>query len=81
MMRELIDRWLRQRAPGDDSAPLRPAAAGATADVCLIVEGCYPYVQGGVAGWIDWLMRSQPHLTFAVVALWPRPTEIGRAHV
>jgi glycosyltransferase involved in cell wall biosynthesis len=44
------------------------------ADVCLIVEGCYPYVQGGVAGWIDWLMTSQPQLTFAVVSLWPRPT-------
>lgn len=45
------------------------------ADVCLIVEGCYPYVQGGVAGWIDWLMKSQPDLTFAVVSLWPRPTD------
>lgn len=44
------------------------------ADVCLIVEGCYPYVQGGVAGWIDWLMRSQPHLKFSIVALWPRPS-------
>ncbi len=45
----------------------------AEADVCLIVEGCYPYVQGGVAAWIDWLMRSCPHLTFSIVALWPRP--------
>ncbi|MCB1505066.1 MAG: GT4 family glycosyltransferase PelF [Hyphomicrobiaceae bacterium] len=44
------------------------------ADVCLIVEGCYPYVQGGVAAWIDWLMRSCPELTFSIVALWPRPT-------
>lgn len=51
----------------------RPAPAEATADVCLIVEGCYPYVQGGVAAWIDWLMRAQPQLTFSVVALWPRP--------
>lgn len=75
MMRSLIDRWRGERATRDGSTPLRPAATGATADVCLIVEGCYPYVQGGVAGWIDWLMRSQPHLTFAVVALWPRPTE------
>ena len=75
MMRGVIDRWLAKRPAGDDSALPRPTAAVATADVCLIVEGCYPYVQGGVAGWIDWLMRSQPHLTFAVVALWPRPTE------
>lgn len=47
--------------------------SAASADVCLIVEGCYPYVPGGVSAWIDWLMRSQPETTFAVVSLWPRP--------
>lgn len=44
------------------------------ADVCLIVEGCYPYVPGGVSGWIDWLIRTQPQLSFSVVSLWPSPT-------
>lgn len=39
------------------------------ADVCLIAEGCYPYVAGGVSTWVDWLIRSQPHLTFSVVAI------------
>ncbi len=39
------------------------------ADVCLIVEGCYPYVSGGVSTWLDWLMRSQPQTRFAVVAV------------
>ena len=43
------------------------------ADVCLIVEGCYPYVPGGVSAWIDWLMRSLPETSFTIVALWPRP--------
>ena len=43
-------------------------------DVCLIVEGCYPYVPGGVSGWIDWLIRSQPATSFQVVVLWPKPT-------
>lgn len=58
-------------ATGENAAQqARPGKA----DVCLIVEGCYPYVQGGVAGWIDWLVRACPHLTFAIVALWPRPT-------
>ena len=42
-------------------------------DVCILVEGCYPYVPGGVSSWIDWLMKSQPDLTFSVVSLWPRP--------
>ena len=44
-----------------------------TVDVCLIVEGCYPYVPGGVSSWLDWLMRSQPEARFSIVSLWPRP--------
>ena len=44
-----------------------------TTDVCLIVEGCYPFVPGGVSSWIDWLIRTQPELTFSVVSLWPEP--------
>ncbi len=43
-------------------------------DVCIIVEGCYPYIPGGVSGWIDWLIRSQTGTSFSVVALWPKPT-------
>ncbi len=41
------------------------------ADVCLIAEGCYPYISGGVANWIDWLIRSHPTLQFSVVAILP----------
>lgn len=44
------------------------------ADICLIAEGCYPYVPGGVSTWIDWLMRSMPELRFAVVALLATPS-------
>lgn len=44
-------------------------------DVCIIVEGCYPYIPGGVSAWIDWLMKTQPDLRFSVVALWPRPVK------
>ena len=39
------------------------------ADVCLIVEGGYPYVVGGVASWSDALMRASPQLTFHVLAI------------
>ncbi len=46
-------------------------APRAEADVCLIVEGCYPFVSGGVSTWLDWLMRTQPSLTFHVVAIVP----------
>lgn len=47
-------------------------------DVCLVVEGCYPFVAGGVSAWLDWLMRSQADLTFGVVAITAdeRPQEV-----
>lgn len=38
-------------------------------DVCLIVEGGYPYMVGGVASWADALMRASPQLTFHVIAI------------
>lgn len=51
-----------------------PLAKSGEADICLIVEGCYPFVPGGVSAWIDWLIRTQPDKSYSVVALWPRPT-------
>ena len=48
-------------------APLLHAPGDA--DICLVVEGCYPYVSGGVANWVDWLLRSLPDRSFAVVAI------------
>lgn len=41
-------------------------------DVCMIVEGAYPYVAGGLSTWIDSLIRRQPSLTFTVVSLLPK---------
>jgi len=57
-----------------DLTPIRPDEDRET-DVCIIVEGCYPFISGGVSGWIDWLIRTQPQTSFSVVALWPRPTD------
>ncbi len=54
---------------------LAPYRSEGETDVCLLVEGCYPFVPGGVSSWIDWLMRQQPQTTFSVVSLWPRPTD------
>ena len=39
------------------------------ADVCLIVEGGYPYVLGGVASWMEALIRASPTLKFHVIAI------------
>ncbi len=53
--------WL-QPSPVSDNEPGIP-------DICLIVEGCYPYVPGGVSSWLDWLMRTRPDLSFSVIAI------------
>lgn len=42
-----------------------------TADVCLILEGTYPYVSGGVSSWTHELIKAQKHLTFHIIALLP----------
>ena len=39
------------------------------ADVCLILEGTYPYVSGGVSTWAHDLIISQPQLTFSLVCI------------
>lgn len=41
------------------------------ADICLIVEGAYPYVVGGVSGWLQDLIASLPDIRFAIVAIKP----------
>ena len=37
--------------------------------VCLIAEGCYPYVVGGVSSWVHSLIGQFPNLEFAVTAI------------
>jgi glycosyltransferase involved in cell wall biosynthesis len=39
------------------------------ADVCLILEGAYPYVSGGVSGWTQALIQAAPHLRFHLVSI------------
>jgi polysaccharide biosynthesis protein PelF len=38
-------------------------------DVCLIAEGSYPHVSGGVSTWADWLMRTQTARSYSVVSV------------
>lgn len=37
--------------------------------VCIVAEGCYPYVVGGVSGWINSLICSFPNLEFIILAI------------
>lgn len=41
-------------------------------DVCLILEGTYPYMVGGVSAWTHELIGRQDHLSFHLVSLMPR---------
>ncbi len=41
------------------------------ADVCLVLEGTYPYVGGGVSTWVHDLIRFQPDVSFHLVCLTP----------
>jgi glycosyltransferase involved in cell wall biosynthesis len=43
------------------------------ADVCLVLEGSYPYVKGGVSTWVHDLIRGLPDLRFALVHVGPEP--------
>jgi len=47
-------------------------------DICLILEGTYPYVSGGVSSWVHELITEQSHLTFCLVCLMPPNAE--KAH-
>ncbi len=49
------------------------------ADVCLLLEGTYPYVRGGVATWTHELIRGLPELRFAVAFIGDRPGGHGPA--
>jgi glycosyltransferase involved in cell wall biosynthesis len=42
---------------------------GQKADICLILEGAYPFIAGGVSSWAHDLIKAQPQLTFHLVAL------------
>jgi len=44
-------------------------------DICLILEGTYPYRTGGVATWTDRLLRGLPDYSFSVAHLYygPKP--------
>jgi glycosyltransferase involved in cell wall biosynthesis len=44
-------------------------------DVCLLSEGSYPYLKGGVSMWMHELMLMHPHLTFHVVSIIPENME------
>ena len=41
------------------------------ADVCLVLEGTYPYVGGGVSSWVHQLIEGLPELSFSLLLISP----------
>lgn len=41
------------------------------ADICLLLEGTYPFISGGVSSWVHDLIRSHKDLRFALLSIVP----------
>ena len=39
------------------------------ANVCLLLEGTFPYVRGGVSTWVKQMIEGMPHLSFSIIFL------------
>ena len=37
--------------------------------ICFVTEGCYPYVVGGVSGWIHSMIKAFPHHEFVILSI------------
>lgn len=48
------------------------------ADVCLILEGTYPYVQGGVSSWVHQILTELPDVTFALFFLGSTSDQVAK---
>ena len=49
-------------------------------DVCLLLEGTYPYVSGGVSSWVYQILKEFHDLTFAIIYLGPHRSSQRRLH-
>jgi glycosyltransferase involved in cell wall biosynthesis len=52
-----------------------PQTSGNAADICLILEGTYPYVSGGVSTWTHEMINRHSHLTFHLLCILPPDAE------
>lgn len=59
---------------------ITPKEAQQVADICLITEGAYPFVRGGVATWMHELILSQPDKTFHLLTVMPQTGTLNMAY-
>lgn len=48
---------------------MNSAQSHPVADVCLLLEGTYPYVRGGVSSWIHQMVTGLPEVSFSIIYL------------
>ncbi len=48
--------------------------------ICIIAEGCYPYVVGGVSSWVQNIIKSLPEKEFSVIAINAHRKSAGKFH-
>ncbi|MDO5154844.1 MAG: GT4 family glycosyltransferase PelF [Eubacteriales bacterium] len=46
--------------------------------VCFVVEGCYPYVVGGVSGWINSMIQAFSDVEFIILAIISDRSQSGK---
>ena len=46
--------------------------------ICIIAEGCYPYVVGGVSSWIHSMIKAFPQVEFVVLAIISNRSQSGK---
>lgn len=46
--------------------------------VCMVAEGCYPYVVGGVSSWINSIIKSFPNVEFVLLTLVANRSQRGK---
>ena len=52
-------------------SPFDGHGGSAGADVCMVLEGTYPYVKGGVSTWVHDLIGNLPEVRFALAHVAP----------
>lgn len=48
-----------------------------SADICLLLEGTFPYVSGGVSSWVNQIIRGFPEFRFACCFIGSRAEDYG----
>lgn len=76
----MIGSWFKKKAPLAPEKTPKGAptlARGATVDICLLLEGTYPFIRGGVSAWVHQIIRNLPEFTFGLVFLGGSRSDYG----